>query len=379
MCECHNAVSSCVNLLKSESSAACEGAAAEEKLRLQIENSDILPLIVKSLGGQDDLQVKEAAAGVLANFNHDIMVEAGVIPKLNSVNAQESKIPYPWLAINENFKVSSVFLRDSSAVSDSVLLVFGGTISKGRGCGASACDSQVYTLFEIAAGFGCPVFLANWWHGDSPCHWPFVACDPEAKVVEINLAGKQLFGTITSSILQLTKLQTLNLSNNYLYGQIPEGLSDLYDFSVLDISNNNFSGDIPNFVPHVQLSYLGNPFLNYKTPTTIPKNLSSPPHKYTNNKHSFNMIIGICIAVGVLFIVIILLVRKSDTIDKSVRSDINDNGEGEDGERESVDDSVRIEINDGGCIFPNVREVCTKIPPHIELVDVGDGYRQLTP
>lgn len=49
----------------------------------------------------------------------------------NSVNAQEPRIPYPWLLFNEKVKVNSVFLRDSTAVSDSVVLLFGGNISRG--------------------------------------------------------------------------------------------------------------------------------------------------------------------------------------------------------------------------------------------------------
>ena len=46
------------------------------------------------------------------------------------MNARESKIPYPWLVFNEKIKVNSVFLHDSTAVSDSVVLLFGGNISK---------------------------------------------------------------------------------------------------------------------------------------------------------------------------------------------------------------------------------------------------------
>ncbi|PON73741.1 DEA(D/H)-box RNA helicase family protein [Parasponia andersonii] len=49
----------------------------------------------------------------------------------NSVNSREAKIPYPWLVFNEKIKVNSVFLRDSTAVTDSVLLLFGGSISSG--------------------------------------------------------------------------------------------------------------------------------------------------------------------------------------------------------------------------------------------------------
>lgn len=47
------------------------------------------------------------------------------------MNGRESRIPYPWLVFNEKVKVNSVFLRDSTGVSDSVLLLFGGNISQG--------------------------------------------------------------------------------------------------------------------------------------------------------------------------------------------------------------------------------------------------------
>ncbi|KAL1803374.1 hypothetical protein ACET3Z_032021 [Daucus carota] len=50
----------------------------------------------------------------------------------NSVNARASKIPFPWLVFNEKIKVNSVFLRDSTAISDSALLLFGGSISRGN-------------------------------------------------------------------------------------------------------------------------------------------------------------------------------------------------------------------------------------------------------
>ncbi|KNA12189.1 hypothetical protein SOVF_127160 [Spinacia oleracea] len=60
------------------------------------------------------------------------MEDGQVLLYSNSVNAQEPKIPYPWLVFNEKIKVNSVFLRDSTAVSDSVLLLFGGNISRGR-------------------------------------------------------------------------------------------------------------------------------------------------------------------------------------------------------------------------------------------------------
>ncbi|KAJ7970316.1 putative ATP-dependent RNA helicase [Quillaja saponaria] len=59
------------------------------------------------------------------------MEDGQVLLYSNSVNASVPKIPYPWLVFNEKVKVNSVFLRDSTGVSDSVLLLFGGNIARG--------------------------------------------------------------------------------------------------------------------------------------------------------------------------------------------------------------------------------------------------------
>ncbi|XP_043700742.1 DExH-box ATP-dependent RNA helicase DExH3-like isoform X2 [Telopea speciosissima] len=59
------------------------------------------------------------------------MEDGQVLLYSNTVNARESKIPYPWLVFNEKVKVNSIFLRDSTAVSDSLVLLFGGNISRG--------------------------------------------------------------------------------------------------------------------------------------------------------------------------------------------------------------------------------------------------------
>ncbi|CAI9286803.1 unnamed protein product [Lactuca saligna] len=49
----------------------------------------------------------------------------------NLVNSQALKIPFPWLVFNEKIKVNFIFLLDTTVVSDFVLLLFGGSISKG--------------------------------------------------------------------------------------------------------------------------------------------------------------------------------------------------------------------------------------------------------
>ncbi|CAI9292560.1 unnamed protein product [Lactuca saligna] len=51
--------------------------------------------------------------------------------RTNSVNSRALRIPFPWLVFNEKIKANSVFLLDMTVVSDSVMLLFGGSISKG--------------------------------------------------------------------------------------------------------------------------------------------------------------------------------------------------------------------------------------------------------
>lgn len=65
------------------------------------------------------------------SFSLKTMEDGPVLLYSNSVNARESKLPYPWLVFNEKIKVNSVFLRDSTAICDSALLLFGGSISRG--------------------------------------------------------------------------------------------------------------------------------------------------------------------------------------------------------------------------------------------------------
>ncbi|XP_073130069.1 DExH-box ATP-dependent RNA helicase DExH5, mitochondrial-like isoform X2 [Henckelia pumila] len=65
------------------------------------------------------------------SFSLKTMEDGHVLMSSNSVNARHSRIPYPWLVFNEKIRINSVLLRDSTAVSDSMLLIFGGRILRG--------------------------------------------------------------------------------------------------------------------------------------------------------------------------------------------------------------------------------------------------------
>ncbi|XP_059652840.1 DExH-box ATP-dependent RNA helicase DExH3 [Cornus florida] len=59
------------------------------------------------------------------------MDDGQVLLYANSVNARYQTITYPWLVFGEKVKVNTVFIRDSTGVSDSILILFGGSLSHG--------------------------------------------------------------------------------------------------------------------------------------------------------------------------------------------------------------------------------------------------------
>ncbi|KAK7273873.1 hypothetical protein RIF29_14937 [Crotalaria pallida] len=85
--------------VKEQSLSTLWNLSVDENLCTKIAKSDILLLTIKYLD-DEDIKVKEAAGGILANLalsrvNHNIMVEAGVIPKLAKFltsNSEGSKV-----------------------------------------------------------------------------------------------------------------------------------------------------------------------------------------------------------------------------------------------------------------------------------------------
>ncbi|XP_027913949.1 uncharacterized protein LOC114173647 [Vigna unguiculata] len=72
--------------VKEQSLTTLWNLSVDEKLWIKISKTEILPVAIKYLE-DEDIKVQEAAGGILANLalsrvNHSIMVEAGVIPKL---------------------------------------------------------------------------------------------------------------------------------------------------------------------------------------------------------------------------------------------------------------------------------------------------------
>ncbi|TVU11661.1 hypothetical protein EJB05_45258 [Eragrostis curvula] len=119
---------------------------------------------------------------------------------------------------------------------------------------------EVQALMAIKDLLKDPRGVFKGWDKDSvdPCSWPMVTCSPDSSfVIELDAASKNLSGTLSPSIGNLTNLQTVLLQNNDITGPIPAEIGKLAKLRTLDLSSNNLNGQIPASVGHLQsLQYL---------------------------------------------------------------------------------------------------------------------------
>ncbi|XP_027359027.1 receptor-like protein EIX2 [Abrus precatorius] len=89
-------------------------------------------------------------------------------------------------------------------------------------------------------------------------------------VVNMDLSGNNLIGSIPNGITCLTGLHGLNLSNNHLKGEIPKMIGNMKSLESFDVSHNLLSGTIPNSMSALtSLSHLNLSHNNLSGP--IPK------------------------------------------------------------------------------------------------------------
>ncbi|CAD6334725.1 unnamed protein product [Miscanthus lutarioriparius] len=90
--------------------------------------------------------------------------------------------------------------------------------------------------------------LSSWNSSSSDfCRWAGVTCSRQhpGRVVSLSLRQKNLGGSISPVIGNLTFLQSLDLFDNMLSGEIPRTISRLRRLSFLELAYNHLAGEIP--------------------------------------------------------------------------------------------------------------------------------------
>ncbi|KAI5062758.1 hypothetical protein GOP47_0023297 [Adiantum capillus-veneris] len=105
-------------------------------------------------------------------------------------------------------------------------------------------------LMQLKQGFGNPNALSSWNTSinGSPClGWTGVTCARDnSSVIQLRLLRLNFTGrTISSSIGDLSNLQSLVLAGNSLTGRIPPEINKLPSLQHLDLSNNALTGELP--------------------------------------------------------------------------------------------------------------------------------------
>lgn len=78
------------------------------------------------------------------------------------------------------------------------------------------------------------------------CNWSGVKCNNASnRIIELDLSGRSLEGTISPALANLTLLQILDLSGNHFVGHIPRELGYLVHLEQLSLSWNFLQGNIP--------------------------------------------------------------------------------------------------------------------------------------
>ncbi|KAJ7942552.1 putative Receptor-kinase [Quillaja saponaria] len=93
--------------------------------------------------------------------------------------------------------------------------------------------------------------MSSWNNSIHYCNWVGIICNKSnQKVVVLNLEERQLTGTLSPSIGNLTFLTGINLQNNSFHGEIPHEVGNLLHLQDLNLTNNYFGGRIPYNLSH---------------------------------------------------------------------------------------------------------------------------------
>ena len=136
-------------------------------------------------------------------------------------------------------------------------------------------DGPNWKISNYLFGSGIPWDFSN--PDANPCfdEWHGVTCSLDYHVIELNLYGSNLRGTIPLTIGQLSYLKILYLHSNLLIGTYPSTIRQLSHLQELQLSYNQLIGTIPSSIGTSSLYYLD--LSNNKLTGTIPPTIGQFP------------------------------------------------------------------------------------------------------
>ncbi|CDP19383.1 unnamed protein product [Coffea canephora] len=132
--------------------------------------------------------------------------------------------------------------------------------------------------------------LNSWNHSQHHCHWEGVTCSARhQRVIALILRHKQLSGTISPHVGNLSFMRFIQLAENQFHGEIPQEFGRLFRLRALNLSSNAIKGKIPidqlSYLKKLENFYLHANNLTGEIPSSI-GNLSSLTTLTAENKLS---------------------------------------------------------------------------------------------
>ncbi|GMP80243.1 hypothetical protein CsSME_00035420 [Camellia sinensis var. sinensis] len=105
----------------------------------------------------------------------------------------------------------------------------------------------------------------------SPCQWDGITCNNHGSVIDINLKSSSLTGNLQSlDFSSFPHLLGLNLQNNSLYGTIPSSIANLSKLTYLSLGRNQLHGPVPDSIGLIRNLNVLRLFGNYLSGTIPP-------------------------------------------------------------------------------------------------------------
>ncbi|XP_031105379.1 tyrosine-sulfated glycopeptide receptor 1 [Ipomoea triloba] len=112
-------------------------------------------------------------------------------------------------------------------------------------CSGACNEIDHQALLSFSLNISSSSSPLNWNNSGDCCDWEGVGCDGNGRVTRLWLPSRDLVGSISPAVANLTSLSQLNLSNNRLSGSLPDVFfSALNSLQVIDLSYNRLTGEV---------------------------------------------------------------------------------------------------------------------------------------